>query len=621
MNNLYKIKARAVLLPALLLILSIPALSQRLATVPVGSIIPLRMDTHLSSDSSRVGDRFTATVFDDVVINGRVIVPEGTKVEGHVSGVSPMVRGTRSGAIAIAFDRIIFPEGNSASVEGTLTALNEEERQQIERNFSNEDRVDSGSRARQSVVFLGTGSGTVIGAVPTDNRGAASANGVLGALSVLLGRGDRAEVSPGTQFAMLVERSFTVNSNTDRYDDNRDAGDGRVQQDRDRGNFPQRDWNSTESISAAQTALRERNYYNGPITGVMNTATRTAIINFQHDQNLESTGALNWRTAQALGIITGGGNQSPQDMFTSVESIRFAQSNLRDRGYYTGPISGIMNAQTREAIRQVQQENNLPTTGNLDARTGRLLGLASESGEEAKPIEIRNPNAERLGRNSIRISADVHTQGGGWQVFVNRFVSGNTLHVNIRGVPPRYSTGTAIDHHPFTETYDNLPNVTRVIIHGPQRDFTFNLLGNDTPRPGGTGGAANIGNPRQIAFLANRLLQDYQRDLNIRSNRGQLVYDTRRDFSTDEVDVLSQISSLQAAADVYNQLTTTVTDSEAVKGAADALLRQARLLDRLMKRYTHLTISPGVRRGWDQLQTELARINVTDVNLDSEIIR
>jgi peptidoglycan hydrolase-like protein with peptidoglycan-binding domain len=353
----------------------------------------------------------------------------------------------------------------------------------------------------------------------------------------------------------------------------------------------------------------------------MNAATRTAILNFQHDKNLESTGALNWRTAQALGIITGGVNQAPQDMFTSVESIRFAQATLRDRGYYTGPINGVMNLATREATRQFQQENNLPTTGYLDARTGRLLGLASESGEEAKPIEIRNPNAERLGRNSIRISSDVLTQGGGWQVFVNRFVTGNTLHVNIRGVPPRYSTGTATDHHPFTETYDNLPNVTRVIIHGPQRDFTFNLLGNNIPTPGGTGGAANIGNPRQIAFLANRLLQDYQRDLNIRSNRGQLVYDTRRDFSTNEVDVLSQISSLQAAADVYNQLTTTVTDSEAVKGAADALLRQARVLDRLMRRYTQLTISPSVRRSWDQLQAELARINVTDVNLESEIIR
>jgi len=33
-----------------------------------------------------------------------------------------------------------------------------------------------------------------------------------------------------------------------------------------------------------------------------------------------------------------------------------------------------------------------------------------------------------------------------------------------------------------------------------------------------------------IAFLANRLLQDFQREMNIRNNRGQVIFDTGRDF-------------------------------------------------------------------------------------------
>jgi hypothetical protein len=228
-----------------------------------------------------------------------------------------------------------------------------------------------------------------------------------------------------------------------------------------------------------------------------------------------------------------------------------------------------------------------------------------------------NPRAERIDRDSIRISLDVHTQGAGWQVFVNRFVSGNTLHLYVRGTAPRYSTGTAIDHHPFSETYDNLPNVTSVIVHGPQRDFTLNMLGGNSPVTGGT----NIGNARQIATLANRLLLDFQRDLNIRSNRGQVIYDTRRDFRPNEVEVLSQMSSLQATAHIYSQLTASITDPDAVKGAADSLLRQARLLKRMMNRNTQLAFSSIVRSDWDQLQTELVRINVTDSNLDDETIR
>ena len=196
-------------------------------------------------------------------------------------------------------------------------------------------------------------------------------------------------------------------------------------------------------------------------------------------------------------------------------------------------------------------------------------------------------------------------------------MTGNTLHVYVRGVPPRYSTGTAIDHHPFTETYNDLPNVARVIIHGPQRDFTADLLGDR----GGTVGATGIGNPRQIALLANRLLQDFQRELNMRNNRGLVIFDTRRDFRPNEVELLFQITSLQAAAELYNQLTASITDPDAVKGAAGGLMRQARLLERIIRRDPQLTLSTTVRADWQQLQAELARINVTDANLDADVIR
>jgi hypothetical protein len=278
----------------------------------------------------------------------------------------------------------------------------------------------------------------------------------------------------------------------------------------------------------------------------------------------------------------------------------------------------VMNQPMHNAIRELQRDRNLGITGELDLSTARELGIASDSGTESAAIEIMNPRAERIGAGSIRISADVHTQGSGWQVFVNRFVTGTTLHVYLRGVPPRYSTGTAIDRHPFTETYNDLPNVERVIIHGPQRDFTADLLHVDG---GGTVGGTGIGNPRQIALLASRLLQDVQRELNMRTNRGQLVFDTRRDFKPNEVELLFQVTSLQAAAELYSQLTTSITDPDAVKGAVGGLIRQARLLERIMKRDTPLMLSPIVRADWQQLQAELARINVADANVDADVIR
>jgi hypothetical protein len=50
-------------------------------------------------------------------------------------------------------------------------------------------------------------------------------------------------------------------------------------------------------------------------------------------------------------------------------------------------------------------------------------------------------------------------------------------------------------------------------------------------------------------------------------------------------------------------------------------MRQARLLERIMRRGTQLTLSSIVSTDWQQLQAELARISVTDPNVDSDIVR
>jgi peptidoglycan hydrolase-like protein with peptidoglycan-binding domain len=364
---------------------------------------------------------------------------------------------------------------------------------------------------------------------------------------------------------------------------------------------------SPESIRAAQTVLRDRKYYDGPINGVMTLTTRDAIRRFQEDRNMTVSGDLDFETARALGVPIEIGGRPSQTVITSPESIRFAQMTLRDRGLYNGPINGEMNNATRAAIRQLQQANSLPVTGDLDRRTARLLGVAGESGMEAEPIEILNPRAERPGRDSIRISMDVRTRGSGWEVFVNRFASGTTLHVYVRGVPPRVPTGPVTDYRPFTETYNDLPGITRVIVHGPQRDFTIDLVGS------GTG----VGNPRQIAILASRLLQDYQRDLNIRSGRGQVVFDSRRNFAPNEIEVLFQMSSLQAVAELYGQMSPSVTNLDAVKGGADSLLRQARMLNRMLKR-TDFVLSAIVRNDWKLLKAEIGQISLTDADVEND---
>ena len=59
--------------------------------------------------------------------------------------------------------------------------------------------------------------------------------------------------------------------------------------------------------------------------------------------------------------------------------IKKVQESLRDKGYYHADVDGVLGPQTREAIRQYQQSENLPVTGRLDGETAGKLGVGPES--------------------------------------------------------------------------------------------------------------------------------------------------------------------------------------------------------------------------------------------------
>lgn len=557
MRREIKKSASAVLALALVLALAGQALAAQMIDVPTGTVIPLRMDTYLSSDTSRVGDRFTATVFRPVVIDRRVIIPSGSKVEGHITGAERAERGSKAGTVAVGFDRLLFPNGYSMPIDGTLTTLDDAARRQIE-DVSEEDRVEGGSRTRRAIVFIGggAGAGAVIGAVAGGAKGAAVGAGlgaVLGTIGVLVTKGEKAEVKPGTEFGLRVERSF--------------------------------------NLGIEQAGVAGVRYpYDGS----------DAYPPF--DSNVASTGSQS-------GTI-----------LTSQDAIRSAQMVLRDRGYYNGAISGVMNPQTRSAIRNFQRDRNIAETGDLDFRTAQALGITDDRGDTAELIEIVNPRAERVGRDSIRVEFVARTRSGGWRIATDKFVSGNTAHVYVRGVRPQFGS-QRIDEQNISDTIDNTSGVTRVIFHGSQRDITVDVLGRGPIGGGGGGGGGaggGIGNPRQISFLANRLLEDYSRELNVRTTRGDFVFDASRNLRDREVELLFNLHSLRATAILYAALTNNVRDPEALKGAADALVRQVRQVNRTMRREGGISLSNIVQTDWEQFRSEIARITLTDVNLDND---
>jgi len=95
-----------------------PAPSQTV-TLYEGQTIPLVLDRPLDSNNSLEGDLFTATVDS---FGEDEAIPSGTKVEGHVVAVHPMI-GDTPGSLDLAFDRMIFPNGETLAIDGSLLSL------------------------------------------------------------------------------------------------------------------------------------------------------------------------------------------------------------------------------------------------------------------------------------------------------------------------------------------------------------------------------------------------------------------------------------------------------------------------------------------------------------------
>lgn len=493
------------------------AFAQSRLTVPAGTVIPLRMESYLSSASSRVGDRFTATVFRNVEVDGVVAIPEGSKVEGRVTQVTPAERKSKAGTIGIAFERLMLPSGRSIEVDGTLTTLDQEARRKLE-GADEEDTIEGGSQKRRAIVFIGggAGAGAVIGVIAGGGKGAAVGAGVgavLGAVGALLSKGEEAEVKPGTEFGMMVERAFAVDQEEIRV---------------------------------------------GP----------------------------------------------------SAELLRSAQMVLRDIGYYAGPIDGRASAATRNALSQFQRDRGLSATGELDLRTAQELGLVSASGRETPLVSIVTARAA-AGRDSVQINAEARTSSAGWNVFAVYFISRDTLHVYLRGEPPRGPAAQVIETHRINENYRQ-SNIARVIFHGAERDITVDLA---AAPAGGTGDA------RQIAISARRLYLDYQRDLSVREIGGQLSFDPNRNYRSGEIELLAHLYSLAVAADFYNQVVSKLRDPASHQDAAEALIRQARFVERVIKQNKDLYLSRAVQSDLERLRAELSRITITDSSLTTDIDR
>jgi hypothetical protein len=194
------------------LLLAISAWAQNGMSVPEGTPLKVKLQTTISTFSSKVGDPFQGKIAEPVVIDGKTVIPAGAMVEGRVTKLSEPRRIKGKPTIGIFPEHIVLADGqrfllNAVLVDTDIPGTDVNEEGQFK--GSGHDRRD------QIEVAGGAGAGMLVGGLIGGGPGLLI-GGAIGAGATtthwLVQR--RSAVLPsGTELILELSRPMTM-SNT-----------------------------------------------------------------------------------------------------------------------------------------------------------------------------------------------------------------------------------------------------------------------------------------------------------------------------------------------------------------------------------------------------------------------
>lgn len=170
--------------------------------VPSGTPMTVALSSDLSSKTARPGDPFEATLASNLMINGHLAVPVGTRVTGTITDV---ISGSRAigatPALGLKFNQLELEDGQVIPITGELMEQGKSE------------------KVRDTAKILGgVAAGAVLGhQVKTNNRGKVIGGLLGGAVGAVVAKntGTEVEIPSGSTLTLTTGEPFTVVTHTE----------------------------------------------------------------------------------------------------------------------------------------------------------------------------------------------------------------------------------------------------------------------------------------------------------------------------------------------------------------------------------------------------------------------
>src|SRR5919198_3542342 len=103
-----------------ILLMAATAWAQNAVSVPEGTPLKIKLQTTISTFSSKVGDPFQGKVTDPVTIDGKTAIPAGATIEGRVTKLEEPRRIKGKPTIGIFPEHILLPDGQRFMLNAVL---------------------------------------------------------------------------------------------------------------------------------------------------------------------------------------------------------------------------------------------------------------------------------------------------------------------------------------------------------------------------------------------------------------------------------------------------------------------------------------------------------------------
>lgn len=88
-----------------------------------GSSIHATLEKPVDARKNKSGDQVVAKTSEDVKCNGKVVIPRGSKIVGHVTEVKAHEKGQAESAVGVVFDHAVLKDGSQMPLSLTVQAV------------------------------------------------------------------------------------------------------------------------------------------------------------------------------------------------------------------------------------------------------------------------------------------------------------------------------------------------------------------------------------------------------------------------------------------------------------------------------------------------------------------